>query len=237
MTCRLVICRPQPGADETAAHARRLGMTPIIYPLFTIEPIDRTLPPHENFDALMLTSANAVRHAGPALAEYAGLPAFAVGDATAHEAKTNGLTNISTAGPNAQALAEHMARAGHKNVLHLCGEDVRPIEAGTLHITRVPVYRATETDGSQGLAPVLELGAIILIHSPRAGARIGRLIPADRRADLSIIAISTAALEAAGTGWVYAEAADMPHDAAMLALAHQICQKGPVTPSQVGRGV
>ena len=40
-------------------------------------------PPAGDYDALFVTSANAVRQAGKAVKAYHGLPAYAVGDATA----------------------------------------------------------------------------------------------------------------------------------------------------------
>lgn len=234
MTCRVVICRPQPGAGETARRARKLGMTPVTYPLFAIEPLDWTPPPVADFDAVMLTSANAPRQAGRAMADYAGLPAFATGDATAREAVARGFANVTIAPPDARSVAEAIARAGHSRVLHLCGKDVRDVAADALHITRIPVYHATEAGDAAGLEAVLTAGSIILVHSPRAGARVDTLVGLENRATLAIVAISPAALNAAGTGWARGEAAGIPGDAAMLALAGQICQEGVVTPSQAG---
>lgn len=234
MTCRVIICRPQLGAEETARRARKLGMTPVSYPLFTIEPLDWTPPPVDDFDAMMLTSANAPRQAGQAMAGYAGLPVFATGDATASEAVARGFASVTVAPPDAQSVTEAITRAGHRRVLHLCGKDVRDVAADALHITRTPVYHAREAGDATGIAAVLEAGSIILVHSPRAGARIGMLVPVDRRATLAIVAISPGALDATGMGWARAEAAAAPGDAAMLALAAQICQEGVVTPSQAG---
>ena len=58
---RLLVLRPEPGASATAGRARTLGLDPVLMPLFEIEPIAWTAPDPAGFDALLLTSANAVR--------------------------------------------------------------------------------------------------------------------------------------------------------------------------------
>ena len=232
MNCRVVICRPQPGADASAARARTHGLTPVIYPLFSIEPVQWNPPDPRTFDAVMLTSANATRHAGANLMLYSEWPIFAVGDATANAANNAGLSDVQVAGPNAGALAQEIERAGYRNILHLCGEEVRPFDPGALNITHVPVYRTIEAGDATGLAATTESGSIILAHSPKAAARLKALVPTSTRHDLSLIAISQAALAAAGTGWRDAQATDEPSDSAMLALAHQICQEGGVASSR-----
>ena len=41
---KVLILRPQPGADETAARARALGLEPLVAPLFTVRPLAWTPP-------------------------------------------------------------------------------------------------------------------------------------------------------------------------------------------------
>ncbi len=41
---RLLVLRPQPGADETAARARALGLEPVVAPLFSVRPLHWTPP-------------------------------------------------------------------------------------------------------------------------------------------------------------------------------------------------
>lgn len=64
MSARVVILRPQPGAEATVEAACALGLDALCYPLFSVEPMDWTPPDPAGFDALMLTSANTIRHAG-----------------------------------------------------------------------------------------------------------------------------------------------------------------------------
>lgn len=225
MTGPVVILRPQPGAEATAARARALGLMPVLYPLFAVEPLAWMPPDPVGFDALMLTSANAVRHAGPMLSAYLSLPVFAVGRATARAATDYGFVAVHAAGPDVQTTARAIALAGHRAVLHLRGHDARPFDPGNLSITAIPTYRATPCGDEAGLAAALRPGSVALVHSPRAGERLSRLTGPLQRQQSAVVAISNAALEACGPGWKQALAVDPPNDADMLAIALQICKK------------
>lgn len=223
MTRPILICRPQPGADATAARAREMGMEALVYPLFTVAPIAWEAPDPASFDALMLTSANAARHGGAALARYRSLPVFTVGETTAKAAREAGFGAVIAAGPDARATLEQIADAGYRHVLHLCGEHRVPGERPGLDVVRRAVYRSAGSGDADGLAPLLDRQPVILVHSPRAGERIAELIAPPRRARLSLIAISPAACDAAGPGWKEAIAAHSPQDSAMLVLARPLC--------------
>ena len=199
-------------------------MEPLLYPLFRVEPLPWDAPEPATFDALMLSSANTLRHGGPALARYHHLPAFAVGEATAAAARQAGFMDVSIASPDAPALIAAIEAAGHHSVLHPGGADLRHADPGTLQITRRAVYRSVEAGSAEDITPLLERADIVLIHSPRAGRRIAALIPENQRARLVLIGISPAARDAAGEGWRQALAAPTPDDPALLALAGQICQ-------------
>ena len=60
----VVVLRPEPGNTRTATALRALGMDVRQIPLFAVVPVDWTSPDPARFDALLLTSANAVRRAG-----------------------------------------------------------------------------------------------------------------------------------------------------------------------------
>jgi len=199
-----------------------MGIEALVHPLFAIGPVAWDAPDPAAFDALMLTSANAARHGGEALSRYHRLPVFVTGEATARAAREAGFRNAVIAGPDAKGTLGRVVQAGHSRVLHLCGEPVTPAARPELEIVRRAVYRAVETE-DDGLEAMLGRAPVILIHSPRAGERIAALIAPARRARLSLVAISPAALAAAGAGWEQAIAADDPRDSAMLALARPLC--------------
>ncbi|WP_332683219.1 uroporphyrinogen-III synthase [Bosea sp. (in: a-proteobacteria)] len=102
---RVLVLRPQPDAERTARVLRERGQEPVLAPLFTIVPGAET-PPEGPFDALVLTSANAV----PALAKAPrawrkALPAFCVGTRTADAAGKLGFSTRDAKGNRADLLA------------------------------------------------------------------------------------------------------------------------------------
>ena len=106
----LLILRPEPGASMTAKRAFDEGWRPIVAPIFRIEPIAWAAPAAADYDALFVTSANAVRQAGKAIRAYQAMPAYAVGDATARALKATGFGDIRTGRGDAAVMleAEHM---------------------------------------------------------------------------------------------------------------------------------
>lgn len=208
----VLILRPEPGASATAERAAALGLEVRRYPLFAAAAVPWTMPDGA-FDALLLTSATAVRLAGT----LPNLPVHAVGEATAATAKMAGLQVMSVgSGGVAELLA---ALPPDLRLLHLAGEErIVPAEARQT-ITSVIVYRM-ELLGLP--APATIEGTVTLVHSPAAGRRLAG-IAADRRA-IRIAAISPAAVSACGSGWDRCEAVEQPNDAALLSLAAKLCE-------------
>lgn len=224
MTARLLILRPHPGADATAARAAALGFGSVVAPLFTVAPVAWAAPDPAIYDAVMMTSANAARHGGTALAAYRMLPLYAVGAATAAAARDAGFTDIRAGRHGAAALFEQARGDGATRLLHFAGADHSALDAG--EVARVIVYAAVErVDPLADLA--IDDGMIALLHSPRAAARLAALLPAEARARLRIAAISPAAARAAGTGWRAVSIAESPADPALLAAAARLCDVKP----------
>lgn len=197
------VLRPEPGNTATVERIRGLGRTALSLPLFRIDPIAWQAPDPASYGALLLTSANAVRHGGEQLRQLRTLPVIAVGEATARAARNAGLHVIVTGDADVASLALPA------RVLHLAGRD-HYARAGV--DTRV-VY------GSASLSPDLSplVGGVALVHSPRAGRRIAELAP--DRATIAVAAISAAAADAAGPGWRALAVAEQPTDAATIAAA------------------
>jgi uroporphyrinogen-III synthase len=216
----LLILRPEPGASETAARARALGLDAVAAPLFTIRPLDWAPPDPAGFDALLLTSANAARCAGPALGRFAALPCWTVGQATASAAREAGLQDVRTGPGDGAALAEAAAAAGVRRALHLHGRDHVPVAGAGLQIEGRAVYAADAAAALPAAARALQ-APVALIHSRRAGALFASLV-ADRGA-IALAAISPAAAAAAGTGWAAIAVAREPRDEALLELAVKLC--------------
>jgi len=220
----LIVLRPEPGASTTVARAEMMGLAVRRHPLFTARTLDWSPPPADQFDALLVTSAQTARLAGPALDRYDALPIYAVGEPTAAALRSQGFSDIVAGSTDGTAIAARMAADGHRVILHLAGETVATIEPGPLTINRVAVYTMVETKVGDPLLADIAEGAIILVHSPRAGARLAQLVPPALRAMSHVIAISPAALDASGEGWTSGAAAETPLDDRVLALAARLCE-------------
>jgi uroporphyrinogen-III synthase len=217
---RVLVLRPEPGASATVERARERGLDAVAAPLFEVEPLKWEAPEPSAFDALLLTSANAVRHGGETLAKLRGLPVYAVGEPTAEAARGAGFDIAATGDSGVDRLLGSID-AG-LSLLRLCGEDWREPQDARQRITAIPVYRARPiAEPELGAAR----NAVALIHSARAGHRFAALV--SDRSSIAIAAISAAAAEAVGTGWVAVEAAHEPTDDALLVLAARLCNNPP----------
>jgi uroporphyrinogen-III synthase len=152
---RLLVTRPQPDGERTAAALRARGHDVVVAPLIRIEPIDFELPA-ERMQAVVLTSANAARAvAGHSRRdELTALTAFTVGRQTARAACAAGFHRIRSADGDRDDLAR-LLRAECAEapgpLLYLAGEDRAGDLAGELGEAGVPVvtvvaYRAVKAE-------------------------------------------------------------------------------------------
>jgi uroporphyrinogen-III synthase len=222
---RLVILRPEPGASESLTRAYALGLDAISIPLFEIEPVAWEAPDPAQFDALLLTSGNAVRCGGEQLLRLRTLKVHAVGQATAEAAREAGFDVASTGTTGVAGLLASIEN--RQTLLHLAGEHYTGTP-GTEHgIRRITVYRSREIQRPSALQTAA--GAVVAVHSPRAGRRFSQLMDqlGTDRTGIAIAAISRAAAEAAGGGWQAVATAEGPDDPSLLALARQLCDTLP----------
>lgn len=215
----IAVLRPQPQASATAAAALELGLRPIVMPLFSVESLSWTAPDPGAFDALLISSANAILHGGSGLHKLRSLPVCAVGPASAAAARDSGFSIRAVGEGGIEQLLRGLDP--QLRLLHLAGE--RRKEVAFPSLTTIAVYRAAELPIPDEIAG-LE-GTVALVHSPRAAARLAALADTAGldRSSIAIVAISAAAAAAAGTGWERVEAAASPTDGAVLALAASLC--------------
>lgn len=212
---RILILRPQPGADETAMRARAIGLDPIVAPLFTLHALAWQPPDPARFDAIVLTSAHAARLGGGGLTPFLALPCYAVGERTAEAAQAAGFTDIRIGPSDGLALVALARAQGAEALLHLGGREHIVLD----RVTHVPVYAAE----AGGALPADALDALVLLHSPRAAAGFAALA-GRRRGAIRIAAISAQTAAAAGEGWQAVAIAAAPRDHALLELAAKLCQ-------------
>ncbi len=218
----VLIVRPQPGADETAARAQARGLEPVVAPMFTARALPWTPPVPADFDAILFTSANAPRLGGPALAAFRDKPCYAVGEATAMAAAEAGFGHVRTGPSDGAAVVQMMARDGVTRAFHPTAEDVAALPAAGIALEQIAVYASIPDDRLSDVAvAAIHAGAIVLLHSPRSAEIFGERI-GERRAQTRIAAISDAAAAAAGTGWAGVGVALEPRDEALLSAASEL---------------
>ena len=229
MTATLAVLRPEPGNAATVARAEAAGFTTLSLPLFAVRAISWDVPDIGAFDALILTSANAVRFAGEGLANLLRLPVLAVGPHTAAAARATGFDVMATGGGDGAAIAALATDSGISRALHLTGRDRTLVEGGPIRSV-VPVYEnAPLPIAPAALEPLI--GTTALLHSARAAHRLGALIDAAHvdRNRIAIAAFSTAIAAAAGTGWADIASATAPDDAALFVAARDTASRADAT--------
>lgn len=223
----IVVIRPQPGCDVTVAAARALGLDARGHPLFAVRPVAWDPPAADSFDAILLGSANAPRHAGPALARYAGKPAYTVGAVTAEVARAAGLDVIAVGAGGIKAVLPLLGPE-HRRILRLSGRErmALPPPPGVAIEERV-VYASEPLPLPPALLPLLRSRALVLLHSAEAAQHFAGLCDTDgvARANLSLAVLGERIAQAAGSGWAELRTAAEPNDTALLALAQEMCQE------------
>jgi len=224
----LLILRPQPGADATAARAAAMGLEVIIASLFHLRPVQWQAPEASEVDSVLLTSANACRLGGEQIAGFANLPCYSVGEATADAARSAGFRRVRTGPGDGAAALRMMIEEGVERPLHLCGRDYIPLGDDPRIVRRI-VYAADEVPALPPPAVgAVRSGAVALVHSARAAAVFGKLVDCAGldRSRTSLAAISDAAAATAGLGWRRVEISLRPRDQAVLELAAKLCKIG-----------
>lgn len=226
---KLLVTRPQHQAEATAVRLRAMGHEPIICPLLRIEPLPWQRPGGD-FDAVVLTSANALFAEIPA--DLLALPAHCVGKRTAEAARRAGFRDVrlTAEGGGAASLFAALTKQGPAHLLHLSGKAVADADIpAALDVVRVPVYRAALTDLSEEAAAALHAGEtdITLIYSGRTLSRFAaeceRLGIKREEQDVALLG---RAAEADMQGWRRLVQADEPSEDALFAAAGLLCEDG-----------
>ena len=199
-----------------------MGIEAAAMPLFEVCSVSWSAPDPANYDLLLLTSANALRHGGAELGRLRLLPVAAVGEATAAAARELGFRVEQVGHGGVAALLETLPPM--LRLLHLAGHDRSEIADAIHCIEVVNVYAAATIDPPNDLE-VLAAGAVVALHSPRAASRLAALTEnyGIDRATIALVAFSPAVAAAAGAGWERIAVAERPSDSALLALAAELC--------------
>ncbi len=144
---RVLVTRPQPGADRTADRLRTLGFDPLIMPL------TKTIAlPHEVLDVrpdmVLATSPQAFRHLASAVSDaLSSIPVFATGKATAAAAREAGFLNVKETGGDVARLMASISPLIKPDIriLYLAGRVRRPqleqyLIGKGVNLTSIEVY-------------------------------------------------------------------------------------------------
>lgn len=220
----ILTIRPEPGASSTVAAGRELGLDITSAPLFGVVPVDWEAPDPAEVDALLIGSANAIRHGGPKLQQFAYLPVHAVGRTTAAVAEQAGLRVERVGEGGLQGIIDVVT--GPIRYLRLAGRE--RVELSLPHSVSMEervCYETLARPVPDEVARELGEGGIVLLHSAAAAAHF--------RAECERLALDKSALrlavlgpriaEAAGGGWKQLRVAVSPNDEALLALVADMC--------------
>ena len=210
----MVVTRPQPFAEGTAALLKARGYRPLMVPL--LRKIARNAEVPFGPDGVAVTS----RAGAAELTRFPTLlrrPVFAVGQATAKAAREVGANVVAIGTGGVDDLAQLIAAHEPGSILHLSGEDQAGDLVGTLCGTGIKAERmivyAMEPVGE--LPKVSEALLAVLLYSPRTA----RLFSARARATpwrtAPAIAMSTEI--AAGLPGREVAVAERPDEASLLA--------------------
>lgn len=219
--------RPEPGCAATVALGEAMDLTIAGHPLFAVEPLAWQAEAAEDFDAVLLGSANAIRHGGTGLNALTGLPALCVGATTADAACNAGFAVVATGSGGLQELLPVAAEHGFTKILRLSGEAHVALSAPDgMTIDSVVCYRVVALPIDWSFADILRRGALVLLHSGEAAAHFVQ--ETDRlampRDAIALACLAPRVAARAGDGWAAVEIAAEPADAALLVLARQMCQ-------------
>ena len=173
---RVLITRPEPGAARTLKLLVKQGIEATSIPLTEIHPMPFECPVGD-FDALIITSQNAIRHGASLLEKFMAKPVFAVGKRTTEYLQRH---TISAWAETADELLPKITAQPPRHILYVCGQTRRPelelgLKAAAIQIEAVEVYSAAPAKNApEKLRAFFESQKtaqgdfIVLFHAPSA---------------------------------------------------------------------
>lgn len=157
---RLLVTRPEPDGERTAAELRARGHDVLLAPMLRVQALqDAELGAELGtgpWAAILLTSANGARAVAShrRLVELVRLPVLAVGEATAAAARAAGFAQVASAGGDGADLVRLVTRQMARvtgPLLYLSGEERARDLAGELNergfcVETVVVYRTVKAE-------------------------------------------------------------------------------------------
>ena len=231
MTKGALVTRPVEDSAALADALRERGFPPLIEPMLTIRYRDAPIPQKEDHQAILLTSANGAR-ALARLVSWRDLPVWAVGEASAAEARKLGFATVRGAGGDVASLAALVAQQADPAAgpllqvaaSRLAGDLAGALTAQGFRVDKTVLYDAEPAcEFSPSLRKALAESALeaALFFSPRTAATFVTLAPAmaESLRRIKALALSPAVAEAlAPLPWKHIGVAERPEQSRLLAL-------------------
>ncbi len=170
---RIILTRPVEDAAALAEKLRALGHIPTITPLLKIVARPNVSVPSKRYQAICLTSANAVRVISN-ISLIQNIPLFAVGQQSEKMAKDKGFAQVSAHGGDVIGL--HKFIVGHLKpqdgpLLYLSGAETSGDMQGRLQssgfeVDRIITYDAVKSSLAE-FSNEIERAEAVLLYSPR----------------------------------------------------------------------
>lgn len=228
----ILVTRPLDDSQALSEALRSLGHDPLVEPMLTIRYRDEPAPSHD-YQGVLATSANGVR-ALARLVAWRDVPVWAVGDASAREARDLGFVTVESAAGDVATLAALVTEradpaAGpllHVAASRLAGDLGGELAAKGFTVEKAVLYDAEPAeDFSSAFLDALAEGHLsaALFFSPRTAATFVRLAEKRQLGEslrrIKALALSRPVADAlASLPWRAVSAAERPDQAALLAL-------------------
>jgi uroporphyrinogen-III synthase len=224
---RIILTRPVEDAAPLAEKLQRLGHVAMITPLLRIEARPNVLIPPKRYQAICLTSANAIRVLA-SIDAIQKVPLFAVGQQSEQMAKDKGFAHVSAHGGDVVGLHKYLV--GHLKpqdgpLLYLSGAetsgDMQGLsQASGFEVDRIITYDAVKSSLAD-FTDEIESAEAVLLYSPRTAklwaSEIETLKLTHAASRIKHICLSANVAANLPQSWLRAVAAT-PTESALLAL-------------------
>ena len=231
---RLLVTRPEPDGERTAAELRALGHDVTLAPLLRVELMPDADLGTGPWSAVLITSANGARAiaAHKRRGELTALPVLAVGQASAAAARNAGFSDVASAGGDGGDLARLAAAkfaGGARPLLYLAGQERArdlggELTPGGVQVDIAVVYRTVKAEAFPAqLRAALQTGAVEgVLHFSRRSVEAyldcARDVPGPALTPVHYCLSARAAEPLLAAGAARIRVATRPDEAGMLAL-------------------
>ncbi|MCU4178412.1 uroporphyrinogen-III synthase [Bosea sp. BH3] len=233
---RVFVFRPEPDAERTARIVADHGFEPMVAPLFKVVRLS-DIAPEGSFDAIVLTSGNAVPMLAEGPADWRDLPVFTVGARTAAKVREAGLDDARSADGDRNDLIDLIGRTlpAPAKLLMIAARDRKEdvserLKAAGYDVALWTAYAAEPVSAlPEDAIAALRLGKVdAALHYSARGARTFIALAqaagvVDAAMELTHVTLSAdvaSPLIASGASTVLV--AEYPEEAAMLSALEQV---------------